>query len=544
MTRAAGPSSTSVLRASATPVTAVFVAAAVAGPVAVAALGGPIPPWALVGLVATLILTVVTALLAPLVMPRPWRDGVTPLVSLLPAALLHVAADAPGADDLPIVAVAWLGLVGTRRQVVLSLVALAGLRLLLPVPAGAVVTPRDHALSVALMTVAAVVSLTVNSWARERDRHDAQLRETTDLLGQVAAATRAVRTGQAGRAELCEAVRRMARVQRALLLEPDADGVLRATVTTDARDVGLRLPTAPGTSPVADTLVDGRRRFVAEPRALPDADPAAASALGAASLLCEPVLLDGTARAVLVVGWRGRVVEPTARAGQAVTMIADELAALLHAEQLADSAHTDELTGLPNRRVWHQRAAEVLGRRPADDVVVALLDLDLFKAYNDRHGHGRGDELLAEFARRASSELRRSDVLIRWGGEEFVALLPGCALADAVTAVDRLRAAVPDGQTCSAGLAQWDGREDPARLLARADRALYRAKAEGRDRMAVDDGTGSGGTGSDDVTSTGAASTGAVTAEAATHHAGGAPSPSVPAPAAATPRRVQAPAGR
>ena len=104
-----------------------------------------------------------------------------------------------------------------------------------------------------------------------------------------------------------------------------------------------------------------------------------------------------------------------------------------------------------------------------------------------RSGHGRGDELLVEFARTARAALRSTDVLIRWGGEEFVVLLTGTGPADAVRTVERVRAAVGHGQTCSAGVAAWDGVEDPASLLARADAALYRAKRDGRDRLCVDE---------------------------------------------------------
>jgi diguanylate cyclase (GGDEF)-like protein len=76
-------------------------------------------------------------------------------------------------------------------------------------------------------------------------------------------------------------------------------------------------------------------------------------------------------------------------------------------------------------------------------------------------------------------------VLARYGGEEFVVILPGCRLGDAERLLDRLRRGTPAGQTCSAGVASWSGEEGVPELLERADRALYRAKAAGRDRVAV-----------------------------------------------------------
>lgn len=112
-----------------------------------------------------------------------------------------------------------------------------------------------------------------------------------------------------------------------------------------------------------------------------------------------------------------------------------------------------------------------------------MLDLDRFKAFNDRHGHLAGDRLLHATGAAWSEQLRDVDFLARWGGEEFAVLLPECVLADAGAVLDRLRGAVPEGQTASAGLVRWDGREPAAALLARADQCLYRAKQAGRDRV-------------------------------------------------------------
>jgi diguanylate cyclase (GGDEF)-like protein len=114
-----------------------------------------------------------------------------------------------------------------------------------------------------------------------------------------------------------------------------------------------------------------------------------------------------------------------------------------------------------------------------------MLDLDHFKAYNDQLGHGAGDLLLQRTARAWRHELRTSDLLARWGGEEFVAVLPDCSLAEAAVVAERLRAAVPGGATCSAGVACRAPVEPRDGLLRRADRALYAAKGEGRDRVAV-----------------------------------------------------------
>jgi diguanylate cyclase (GGDEF)-like protein len=120
-----------------------------------------------------------------------------------------------------------------------------------------------------------------------------------------------------------------------------------------------------------------------------------------------------------------------------------------------------------------------------------MLDLDYFKAYNDERGHQAGDRLLRQGTAAWADELRASDILARYGGEEFTVALPGCTLADAKTIVERLRAAMPAGQTVSAGVACWNGLESAEDLVGRADVALYEAKRTGRDRL-VTAGNGHG----------------------------------------------------
>jgi diguanylate cyclase (GGDEF)-like protein len=146
-------------------------------------------------------------------------------------------------------------------------------------------------------------------------------------------------------------------------------------------------------------------------------------------------------------------------------------------------ARTDGLTGVANRRAWDDELPRELARaaRSGQQLCVALLDLDHFKAYNDRHGHQAGDRLLKAAAAAWQGRLRKTDLLARYGGEEFAVLLPDCGLANAMEIAERLRTAQPE-ITCSLGVAAWDDREAVTELVARADRALYAAKAAGRDR--------------------------------------------------------------
>jgi diguanylate cyclase (GGDEF)-like protein len=126
---------------------------------------------------------------------------------------------------------------------------------------------------------------------------------------------------------------------------------------------------------------------------------------------------------------------------------------------------------------------------------IALLDLDFFKQVNDCHGHAVGDEVLRQFAGEARAELRTRDVLARWGGEEFLLMLPDTELADAQAVLARMRARVARLKVAGAvlerplsfsgGLTTRQGREPLAATVNRADKALYQAKSGGRDRIVV-----------------------------------------------------------
>jgi diguanylate cyclase (GGDEF)-like protein len=112
-----------------------------------------------------------------------------------------------------------------------------------------------------------------------------------------------------------------------------------------------------------------------------------------------------------------------------------------------------------------------------------LLDIDYFKAFNDRHGHPAGDELLRGSARAWRDELRITDQLGRYGGDELILLLSGCALHSGRDLIGRLAGLTGGGQTCSAGIAEWDRQESGDDLVTRADVALLDAKQSGRNRV-------------------------------------------------------------
>lgn len=162
-------------------------------------------------------------------------------------------------------------------------------------------------------------------------------------------------------------------------------------------------------------------------------------------------------------------------------------------QRLQSLSTTDALTGLWNRRHLDQSLAAELkrARRYGLDLSLLLFDIDHFKTFNDTHGHDQGDRVLKAVAAATAAAVREVDVACRYGGEEFVVILPGTAAAGALETAERLRAAIAalsvDGLTVTATIGVADrgevAAEQPAELLEAADRALYQGKRGGRNRV-------------------------------------------------------------
>lgn len=166
--------------------------------------------------------------------------------------------------------------------------------------------------------------------------------------------------------------------------------------------------------------------------------------------------------------------------------------------RMSDLAMVDELTGLKNRRSFFDDIDPVIAgsRRRGKPVAVALLDLDHFKVVNDTHGHAIGDDVLRTVARRIEETLRQEQIVGRIGGEEFVVLLPDTTPQQALVAVERVRKAVGESAipvtgggevwiTVSGGIAPLSEGTTVATAMQHADKAMYRAKALGRNRVEV-----------------------------------------------------------
>jgi diguanylate cyclase (GGDEF)-like protein len=153
-------------------------------------------------------------------------------------------------------------------------------------------------------------------------------------------------------------------------------------------------------------------------------------------------------------------------------------------------ARVDGLTGLPNRRQCEDVLAAELARaeRFGGSLAVVIADLDDFKALNDRYGHAAGDAALCEFAAVLRDSVRDVDLACRWGGEEFVLVLPGTDGAGAASVAERVRENLRERSldfTSSFGVASFAETSSGAELVRRADAALYRAKRAGKDRVEV-----------------------------------------------------------
>jgi diguanylate cyclase (GGDEF)-like protein len=167
-------------------------------------------------------------------------------------------------------------------------------------------------------------------------------------------------------------------------------------------------------------------------------------------------------------------------------------------EALSDLAHRDALTKLPNRRAFEDGLSEMFARmdRLGESGALLMIDIDHFKQINDVHGHSAGDDVLRAVARTMASDLRLLDHIFRVGGEEFAAILTGATATSVQITAERLRQALASvtvvvggveiAVTVSIGAAIVAAGAAPSALVAAADKALYRAKKEGRNRVAID----------------------------------------------------------
>lgn len=167
----------------------------------------------------------------------------------------------------------------------------------------------------------------------------------------------------------------------------------------------------------------------------------------------------------------------------------NRLSTVTSMEQTMWRASTDQLTGLANRRMFEERAQRLMAEDT--EYILVMADLDHFKRLNDAHGHDVGDRVLRIFARVLSENVRRTDLAVRYGGEEFLVVLPQTSMTEALVTLDRVRLAFATTlsvhtlppTTASFGVARSSLASTLDSILRVADAGLYRAKADGRDRI-------------------------------------------------------------
>ena len=407
-----------------------------------------------------------------------------PLLFLAAVFLLRHAAggSTAGMGVLAMLPICWIALEGTRRELFVALAFIAALWTLPVWVFGGDEYPVTQLRAGALfVAVAALVGVSVQALVGEFGQHarnDARIAE----------AARAISTAPDARHEICRAACDVGGASFAYLFEPSADRRLHSTAMAGSAVDHVVIDPATDVSAACQAFRTGQAVFAPRASELKSINRRIWEAHDRpASMLFEPVVRGETTVGVLVVGWAQPVSELHSGGPALIALLAAEAgSAIAYADlvgRLGRLAATDPLTGLANRRVWDRELENALSADDGQGLCVAMLDLDHFKAYNDAHGHLAGDRLLKEAAAEWKAQLRRGDVLARLGGEKFAVLLPVCRPADARAVVQRLRAATPGGQTCSAGLAGWWPGESAEALMARADEALYLAKDTGRDRL-------------------------------------------------------------
>jgi diguanylate cyclase (GGDEF)-like protein len=246
----------------------------------------------------------------------------------------------------------------------------------------------------------------------------------------------------------------------------------------------------PGVGWVASS---GRSFLAGEPRELAASVPRLAAAGLSDCALLLPLAERGEVEAVVVVaGARSDAFTP--HAVELATILVDQAATALALVRARAEAGTDPITGCMNHRAMRRRLDEEIGRaqRGGSPLSCLLIDLDNFKLVNDRHGHPAGDMMLRGVVQALAGEFRAFDRVARYGGDEFVVILPNAdldsAAAAATRALERLREIpfledISPGISASVGVAQWQPPMTPDSLLEACDAALLRSKRQGKGRV-------------------------------------------------------------
>lgn len=433
---------------------------------------------------------------------RGWVGGGTVVAAIFFLAAVGVLRQAAGGSLSGVSGISLLAILQTalytRRRVQLGAVGvtLAALYLIPIVFVGPPSYPHSGYRSAFLtVVISAVIGLVTQNLVQDIRARAGEARRREQMLVRVNQTVQRLFESADTRPDICQAVKQISEATAVLLYEPVAPDDLRvsaSTVLDPAVEVGARAVPPSG---LYDAFWNGKPVLVSKDTEQQVGNRAGWIAIGRPpSVLYQPLLKGDTAVGVMIVCWNDvdRMDDPRVTAA---SLLAHEAAAVISRADLianlTDEAHTDPLTGLPNRRAWDTRLNIALA--DAQPLAVAIFDLDHFKEFNDRYGHPEGDRLLQEAAAAWRREIRPSDFLARVGGEEFGMLVFGGDVAGTVAMVDRIRAHTPQERTCSAGIAFWEAGESGHAVVERADAALYQAKSSGRDQTCVSAGRSAAG---------------------------------------------------
>jgi diguanylate cyclase (GGDEF)-like protein len=342
--------------------------------------------------------------------------------------------------------------------------------------------------TVATLVIAGVFIDTLVRRARMQAHYAAESAQLVGIVADVAHELARLSDSEGARNALCAAAARLSRADTVALWEPGTTGAsLELTGVSGPRPSQRSLPFVAAPGGAVQAFTNGQTVRDADDVAVPEytGEPKPPRAT-----LWQPVTRDSVPVAVLAFYWRVGSADDQTTLTLASLLASEASVTLERVELLArleSIARTDDLTGLPNRRAWEEELPRELlrSKRESRTLCVAMLDLDHFKAFNDERGHQAGDRFLKQAAAAWGTELRGTDFLARYGGEEFALALPGCTPEQAKDVAERMRAATPENETCSIGIACWDGDEEAASLLGRADAALYEAKHKGRNLSVI-----------------------------------------------------------
>jgi diguanylate cyclase (GGDEF)-like protein len=424
--------------------------------------------------------------------PNGWLRVVpASIVFLAAAAMLRDSAGgmSSGAGALSLIPVFYAALYGRSRGE-LGLV-LAGMAVFYMAPiiliGGTAYPSQQYRAALLMLSVSSIIGLVTQRLVADVRRQAGAARSRERMLREVSQVVAGLYGSRHARVDVCEAAKMISGATVAVLWEQVAEtGTLRTTAMAGIDTAPLEIA-LDRTSSVNHAFRSGHATLLTHDARAQVGFPELWAAAGhPRSILYQPLLDGGTPVGVLVVGWADSIEREGART-HVVTLLAHQAAAVIAradaVENLTDMARNDALTGLPNRRVWEEHLMRVSDSEQT--AAIAMLDLDHFKQFNDAHGHLAGDRLLKETAAAWRDELRAGDLLTRLGGEEFGLLIVERNVETAVEVVERLRARVAAGRTCSAGIAIRRPGEHIDGVVARADHALYEAKAAGRDRVHV-----------------------------------------------------------